>query len=82
MFLEYRAVCAWIGGVRIFLSLVAAVFLGACSGTPGTLTVKQFQVRDQVRNSSDNPMVRMEKQRRLLGAVSMEERRQRHGGGR
>ncbi len=79
MFLESCGVCAWIACVRIFLIFVTAVFLGACSGTPETLTVKQFQVRDQVRNPADNPMVRMEKQRRLLGAVSMEERRQRLG---
>lgn len=53
--------------------------LAACSGKPEPLTVKQFQVRDQVRNEDENPMVLMEKQRRLLGAVSMEERRQRLG---
>ena len=65
--------------MRSLLSLVAVVFLSACSGTPEILTVKQFQVRDQVSNPTDNPMVRMEKQRRLRGAVSMEERRQRLG---
>ena len=53
--------------------------LVACSGRPEPLVVKQFQVRDQVRDKDDNPMVQMEKQRRLLGAVSMEERRQRLG---
>ena len=79
MFLESRAGCAWISPVRSLLCLVAVVFLSACSGTPETLTVKQFQVRDQARNPSDNPMVRMEKQRHLRGAVSMEERRQRLG---
>jgi hypothetical protein len=41
--------------------------------------VKQFQLRDQVRDSGEEPMVRMEKSRRLRGAVSMEERRQRLG---
>jgi len=51
----------------------------ACSGPPETLVVKQFQVRDQVRKAGDDPMVRMEKERHLLGAVSMEERRQRLG---
>ena len=58
---------------------VAAVLMVACSGPPETLVVKQFQVRDQVRKIGDDPMVRMEKERHLLGAVSMEERRQRLG---
>jgi hypothetical protein len=43
------------------------------------LVVKQSQVRDQVRNADDEPMLRMEKERRLHGAVSMAERRQRLG---
>ena len=63
---------------RIF-SLVATVILGACAGPPEALVVKQFQLRDQARNTSDDPMVRMEKNRRLHGAVSMAERRQRLG---
>lgn len=41
--------------------------------------MKQFQLRDQVRDLGNEPMVRMEKERRLRGAVSMEERRQRLG---
>jgi hypothetical protein len=43
------------------------------------LVVKQSQVRDQVRNADDEPMLRMEKERRLHGAVSMAERRQKLG---
>ncbi len=54
-------------------------FLTACAGPRDALVVKQFQLRDQNRNASDEPMVRMEKERRLLGAVSMEERKQRLG---
>jgi len=41
--------------------------------------VKQFLLRDQVRDNDAEPMVRMEKERRLRGAVSMAERRQRLG---
>ena len=63
---------------RLMLA-AAALFLGACTGPQETLVVKSFQVRDQVRTSVDDPMVRMEKGRRLRGAVSMEERRQRLG---
>lgn len=41
--------------------------------------MKQFQLRDQQRNPGDEPMIRMEKERRLRGAVSMEERKERLG---
>jgi hypothetical protein len=43
------------------------------------LVVKQFQLRDQERNTGDDALVRMEKSRRLLGAVSMAERKERLG---
>lgn len=62
-----------------FSSLLVALFLGACAGPQEMLVVKQYQVRDQVRNPDDEPMVRMEKERRLHGAVSMAERRQKLG---
>jgi hypothetical protein len=65
--------------VKLFFIAVAVVLTAACSGPPQTLVVKQFQVRDQLRKDGDDPMVRMEKERHLLGAVSMEERRQRLG---
>ncbi len=55
------------------------MLLIACAGPPETLVVKQYLLRDQKQESSDDPMVRMEKSRRLHGAVSMEERRQRLG---
>lgn len=61
------------------LSLAVLVLLGACSGPPAPLVVKQFQLREQSRNNGEEPMVRMEKGRRLRGAVSMEERRERLG---
>ncbi len=54
--------------------------LANCAGTKDALTVRQFQLRDQETTGGvDEPMVRMEKLRRLHGAVSMEERRQRLG---
>lgn len=58
---------------------VAAVGLCGCGGTPEPLVVKQFMLRDQKQDTKDEPMVGMEKSRRLRGAVSMEERRQRLG---
>jgi hypothetical protein len=58
---------------------VAAALLGACAGPQGPLTVKQFQLRDLDDMRGDDPMVRNEKLRRLHGAVSVEERRQRLG---
>ncbi len=60
------------------LGLLLAGLLVSC-GVPDPLVVKQFQLRDQKPLSTDDPMVRMEKERRLFGAVSMEERRGRLG---
>jgi hypothetical protein len=65
--------------VRRFFSFLVAVALGACTGPRETLGVKQFVLRDQERDTDEDPMVRMEKSRRLHGAVSMTERRQRLG---
>lgn len=53
--------------------------LVACAGPHEPLAVKQFQLRDQAPVDTDEPMVKMEKERRLHGAVSMEERRNRLG---
>lgn len=53
--------------------------LANCAGTKDVLSVRQFQLRDQITTRGEEPMVRMEKLRRLHGAVSMEERRQRLG---
>lgn len=41
--------------------------------------MRQFQLRDQQPTNADDPMVRMEKERHLRGAVSMAERRDRLG---
>ncbi len=55
------------------------VALSACSGPTEPLTVKQFTLRDQDSSVVDDPMVQNEKLRRLHGAVSVEERKQRLG---
>ena len=60
-------------------SLLAVLLLGACAGPQQPLVVKQFQLRDQDTESTDEPMVKMEKARRLHGAVSMAERRNKLG---
>jgi uncharacterized protein YcfL len=65
--------------VKPFYCLLAALSLVACAGPREALVVKQFQLRDQAPSSTDEPMVRMEKERHLRGAVSMEERRRRLG---
>ena len=59
--------------------LLAVIFLGACASPPEPLVVKQFLLRDQTPGTTDEPMVRMEKARRLHGAVSMAERRDKLG---
>lgn len=66
--------------VKNFLySLAAVLSLGACTGPTAPLVVKQFQLRDQVVATADERFVRMEKLRRLHGAVSMAERREKLG---
>lgn len=59
--------------------LLFALLLGACVGPTKTLEVKQFHLRDESLASTEEPMVRMEKLRRLHGAVSGSERRNRLG---
>jgi len=63
---------------RIF-PFMAAIAVSACTASRETLVVKQFVLRDQERDPSEDPMVSMEKARRLHGAVSITERRQRLG---
>lgn len=65
--------------MNICYSLLAVFSLGACSGPSEPLVVKQFSLRDEKQNSKDEPMIRMEKERRLRGAVSMAERKERLG---
>jgi hypothetical protein len=66
-------------GVNVRLCLFPIALLAACAGPREGLVVKQFLLRDQDRKGSDEPMVRMEKERRLRGAVSMAERKERLG---
>lgn len=62
------------------LALTALCFsLAACSPQTEPLVVKQFTLRDQDSDLIDDPMVQNEKLRRLHGAVSMEERKERLG---
>lgn len=58
---------------------IICLVLAACSGPVEPLTVKQFTLRDQKMDNGGDPMVRNEKLRRLHGAVSLEERKQRLG---
>jgi len=55
------------------------VLLAGCASHDDGVEVRNFTLRDEARGRGDDPMIRMEKQRRLLGAVSAEERRQRLG---
>ena len=65
--------------MNVRYGLLAVLCLGACAGPREPLVVKQFQLRDEKRNPGDEPLVRMEKESRLRGAVSMAERRERLG---
>ena len=53
---------------------LAALVLGSCSPSDEVLRVKSFVLRDQERDTGTDPWARMEKQARLHGAISMEER--------
>lgn len=55
------------------------VLLSACAGPTPPLVVKQFMLRDQAPRNTEEPMVKMEKDRRLHGAVSLAERKARLG---
>jgi len=79
LLLEYVVRDDWIGRVKRCLVLLAVLLPLACAGPHEALMVKQFQLRDVRDSVGDDPMVRNEKLRRLHGAVSMEERRQRLG---
>jgi uncharacterized protein YcfL len=59
--------------------LLFALLLGACASSPQALEVKQFHLRDETLAPAEEPMVRMEKLRRLHGAVTAVERRNRLG---
>lgn len=65
--------------LRSTLLLTLAMVLAACSTGSDPLTVKTFVLRDQERDAGGDPWARMEKESRLRGAISMEERRQRLG---
>lgn len=66
--------------MKLPILTLLALLLVNCAGSKDVLSVRQFQLRDQsTGQGGDDPMVRMEKLRRLRGAVSMEERRQRLG---
>lgn len=65
--------------MRLSAGVLGLLLLGSCADPPEILVVKQHLLRDQTRDSDEEPMVRMEKERRLRGAISMEERRQRLG---
>lgn len=64
--------------MKYLLSFVFCLIIG-CAGSSDPLTVKMQTLRNQDVNETDDPMVRNEKARRLYGAISMEERRQRLG---
>lgn len=79
MVLESGGVIASIAVVKYAALAFVGMLLASCASSRDSLVVKQFQLRDQKRDQGEEPMARMEKERRLRGAVSMEERRQRLG---
>ncbi len=64
--------------MKYLLIPVLALVVG-CADPADPLVVKMHTLRDQDVNLAQDPMIRHEKMRRLFGAISMEERRQRLG---
>ena len=65
--------------MRNCLIIVLAGMLASCAGNSDPLIVKAFIMRDQNQTTEDDAMVQNAKMRRLYGAVSIEERKQRLG---
>jgi hypothetical protein len=65
--------------MKPLLTAVLGILLIGCAKTTDPLIVKIQTVRDQESVKGEDPMIAHEKARRLHGAVSMEERRQRLG---
>ncbi|WP_411828122.1 hypothetical protein [Luteolibacter sp. AS25] len=65
--------------IKSLAPLVAVFLLNSCAGTDEPLVVYQYTMRDQTADSGGDPMIEHEKKRRLFGAVSMDDRRERLG---
>ncbi|MEY3394934.1 MAG: hypothetical protein RL346_1170 [Verrucomicrobiota bacterium] len=65
--------------MKILSICVCCILSIGCAKTSAPLVVKIQTIRDQKIDKGGDPMVMHEKSRRLYGAVSMEERRQRLG---
>lgn len=59
--------------------LLGAALLASCTGPQAPLEVKTFRMLDTKMDTTIDPMVRGEKQRRLHGAVSVAEQQERLG---
>jgi hypothetical protein len=59
--------------------LLSIILLSACARPHNVLIVKQFLLRDQASNEAEEPMIKMEKERRLRDAISITDRRNRLG---
>lgn len=62
-----------------FVNLTLALLSAACSTAPRSLLVKPYSLRDEKFEERGEPLITMEKERRLHGAISMAERKQRLG---
>lgn len=65
--------------MRRLLVVAMAGFLASCAGSPNKLEVKQFTLRDAKPNTTDDPIVRGERNRLLYGAIGVSEQAQRLG---
>ena len=65
--------------MKLICILLPALLLAACGGPTKALEVRQLHLRTEVIPIGEDPMAVMEKQRRLHGAISAADRRERLG---
>jgi len=65
--------------VKFICILIPALLLVACGGSSKVLEVRQLHLRNEIIPLGEDPMAVMEKQRRLHGAISAADRRERLG---
>jgi len=65
--------------MRYLLLAAMAGLFASCAGTPKTLEVKQFVLRDAKSDANEDPMIRGEKLSHLYGAISVADQKQRLG---
>ncbi len=65
--------------MKQLLALLTTIFVASCSTPKDSLQVQQYHLRESMFQENNDPMVRGEVQRRLHGAITLAERREKIG---